>query len=111
DRRRVLQQILVIPVFAAHSTESARRTVLWKRQRIAELLEALDRLPLSGDRALEIELEMLAEITAWWQSDEVRRAAPTVRDEIQMALDYSAVLFPTIPELYAEIFQSIESVY
>ena len=54
---------------------------------------------------------MLAEITAWWQSDEVRRAAPTVRDEIQMGLDYSTVLFDTIPELYGEIVQSIVSVY
>jgi len=111
DVLRVLRQILVIPVFTAHPTEAARRTVLWKRQRIAELLEELDRLPLSDDRALEIELEILAEITAWWQSDEVRRAAPTVRDEIQMGLDYTAVLFRTIPELYGEIFQSIESVY
>ena len=111
DMLRVLQQILVIPVFTAHPTEAARRTVLWKRQRIAELLEALDRLPLSDDRALEIEIEMLAEITAWWQSDEVRRSAPTVRDEIQMGLDYCGVLFQTIPELHAEIFQSIESVY
>ena len=111
DLLDALRKILVIPVFTAHPTEAARRTVLWKRQRIAELLEELDRLPLSDDRALEIELEMLAEITAWWQSDEVRRAAPTVRDEIQMGLDYSTVLFDTIPELYGEIVQSIVSVY
>ena len=111
DMLGALRTILVIPVFTAHPTEAARRTVLWKRQRIAELLEELDRLPLSDGRALEIELEMLAEITAWWQSDEVRRAAPTVRDEIQMGLDYSTVLFRTIPEVYSEIFQSIVSVY
>jgi phosphoenolpyruvate carboxylase len=108
---RALDLIRVIPVFTAHPTEVARRTVLWKRRRIAELLEGIDQLPIAAERTLEIEHEITAEITAWWQSDEVRRAAPTVHDEIQMGLDYSPVLFDTIPELYFEISESISSVY
>jgi phosphoenolpyruvate carboxylase len=106
-----LRQIRVIPVFTAHPTEVARRTVLWKRQRIAQLLEELDRLPLVDSRAFEIQQEMATEITSWWQSDEVRRAAPTVFDEIQMGLDYSTVLFETIPELYQEIADSFQQVF
>jgi phosphoenolpyruvate carboxylase len=106
-----LRQIRVIPVFTAHPTEVARRTVLWKRQRIAQLLEELDHLPLVDSRAFEIQQEMTTEITSWWQSDEVRRTAPTVFDEIQMGLDYSRVLFETIPELYQEIVDSLRQVY
>src|SRR5262245_25638081 len=106
-----LRQIRVIPVFTAHPTEVARRTVLWKRQRIAQLLEDLDTVPLVESRALEIQQEMSAEITGWWQSDEVRRSAPTVFDEIEMGLDYSTVLFETIPELYQEIDESLQQVY
>src|SRR5262245_18124420 len=108
---QALRQIRVIPVFTAHPTEVARRTVLWKRQRISQLLEQLDSVPLVESRALEIQQEMTAEITAWWQSDEVRRAAPTVFDEIEMGLDYSSVLFETIPELYQEIDESLQHVY
>src|SRR6185436_7699966 len=48
---RTLQAINVVPVFTAHPTEVARRTVLWKRQRISSLLEELDRLPLIETRA------------------------------------------------------------
>jgi phosphoenolpyruvate carboxylase len=103
--------IHVTPVFTAHPTEVGRRTVIWKRQRIAELLQDLDTLPLSNEHAAEVEREIAAEITALWQTDEVRRASPTVSDEIQMGLDYSAVLFETIPELYSEIARSIEEVY
>src|SRR5262249_12138965 len=106
-----LRQIRVVPVFTAHPTEVARRTVLWKRQRIAQLLEELDHLPLVDSRAFEIQQEMATEITSWWQSDEVRRTAPTVFDEIQMGLDYSRVLFETIPELYQEIVDSLQQVY
>src|SRR5262245_35041353 len=92
---QALREIRVIPVFTAHPTEVARRTVLWKRQRISQLLEELDTVPLAESRALDIQQEMTAEITGWWQSDEVRRAAPTVFDEIEMGLDYSTVLFET----------------
>jgi phosphoenolpyruvate carboxylase len=106
-----LGRISVIPVFTAHPTEVARRTVLWKRQRIASLLEELDRLPLVDAHALQIQREMTAEITSWWQTDEVRRAAPTVFDEIKMGLDYSAVLFETIPALYQEIAAALGRVF
>src|SRR5262249_31769943 len=108
---RALEQIRVIPTFTAHPTEVARRTVLWKRQRIAELLEELDRVPLVHSDSLAIQREISAVITSWWQSDEVRRAAPTVFDEIKMGLDYSAVLLETIPELYREMSESVHAVY
>src|SRR5256885_2192288 len=83
-----LRQIEVIPVFTAHPTEVARRTGLFKRQRIAPNLEVLDRLPLADAEALKREAAIAAEITALWQTDEVRRRPPTVRDEIKMGLDY-----------------------
>ena len=111
DVWRALKQIHVVPVFTAHPTEVARRTVLWKRQRISQLLQDLDTLPLIDERALAIQQEIAAEITALWQTDDVRRAAPAIADEIQMGLDYSAVLFETIPELYGVLAQAIEKVY
>jgi phosphoenolpyruvate carboxylase len=106
-----LERVLVVPVFTAHPTEVARRTILWKRQRIAQLLEELDHLPLVDAHAYDIQDEITAEIASLWQTDEVRRAPPTVFDEIQMGLDYSAVLFETVPELYEEITQALEHVY
>ena len=72
--------------------------MLFKRQRIAEELEQLDRLPLTGRDAEKHEQAILAEITSLWQTDEVRRRRPTVRDEIKMGLDYyPSVLFGTLP--------------
>ena len=77
-----LRRITITPVFTAHPTEVARRTVLFKRQRIAAELEKLDQLPLPDTAALRAQEAIFAEITALWQADEVRRRMPTVRDEI-----------------------------
>jgi phosphoenolpyruvate carboxylase len=107
-----LRKVRVTPVFTAHPTEITRHTIRLKRRRIARLLERLDQVPLAHADALEYESHILAEITALWQTDEVRLKKPTVRDEIQMGLDYfPMVLFETVPRLYAELDESLGHVY
>ncbi len=108
----LLQQIEVTPVFTAHPTEVARRTVLFKRRRIAAQLENLDRLPLTNDEAHTAEEAIAREITALWQTDEIRRHKPSVSDEIKMGLDYYPdVLINTLPEVYTEIAKGFHQTY
>ena len=105
-----LGRICVTPVFTAHPTEVARRSVMFKRRRISDLLEQLDRIPVPGAELEQLEASLLAEITALWQTDDVRSARPTVRDEIRMALDYfESSLFDTLPVLYAEVEHALQA--
>jgi len=107
-----LARIEVILVFTAHPTEVARRTVLFKRQRIAAELEQLDQLPLTEMDSEKHEQAILAEITALWQTDEVRRRQPSVRDEIRMGLDYyPSILFETLPALYEQLADDFREAY
>src|SRR5205085_3811991 len=72
------------------------------------LLERLDRLPLAEGEARDCEEQILAEITALWQTDEVRLKKPTVSNEIYMGLDYfPMVLFDTLPKVYEEVEESL----
>ncbi len=108
----LLRRICVTAVFTAHPTEIARRSVMFKRRRIAELLEELDRIPVRVTALEALERDVLAEITALWQTDDVRVSRPTVRDEIRMALDYyEASLFVTLPVLYAEVAAGLAAEY
>jgi len=108
----LLQQVAITPVFTAHPTEVARRTVLFARRRIASELERLDNLPISEPYAFERETAITAEITSLWQTDEVRRFQPTVADEIRMGLDYYKIsLLDTIPRLYEELADAFRDVY
>ena len=107
-----LRRVLVVPVFTAHPTEAARRTVMFKRRRIGEFLEALDRIPVPEQDLGILEQLVLAEITGLWQTDEVRSRRPTVYDEIKMGLDYYDVsIFETLPGLYREISQALRAAY
>jgi phosphoenolpyruvate carboxylase len=107
-----LQQIFIVPVFTAHPTEIARRSVLTKRRRIGEFLEHLDRIPVPEEELAALEEAVIAEITALWQTDEVRSSRPKVADEIKMGLDYYDVsIFETLPRLYQEVVAALKSEY
>jgi len=107
-----LKRVLIIPVFTAHPTEVARRTVMFKRRRIGEFLASLDRIPVPEQDLARLEQLVLAEITSLWQTDEVRSRRPTVYDEIKMGLDYYDVsIFETLPGLYREISEALRFAY
>src|SRR5664279_1636748 len=107
-----LAEIEVVPVFTAHPTEITRRTTLLKRRRIADQLLQIDELPLSDADASEHEEILLSEITALWQTDEVRLNKPSVSDEIRSGIRYfNLSLFEAIPKIYEEMSESFRAVY
>jgi len=107
-----LKRVLIVPVFTAHPTEVARRSVMFKRRRIGEFLAALDRIPVPEQDMARLEELVMAEITSLWQTDEVRSRRPTVYDEIKMGLDYYDVsIFETLPSLYREISEALRASY
>ena len=107
-----LRRVLIVPVFTAHPTEVARRSVMFKRRRIGDFLAALDRIPIPEPDLARLEEQVLAEITSLWQTDEVRSHRPTVYDEIKMGLDYYDVsIFATLPSLYREISDALLAAY
>jgi len=112
DALAYLKEVEVTPVFTAHPTEVARRVVLFKRRRIAEALEALDRLPLTAAAAAHDQDAILTEISALWQTDEVRRAQPSVLDEIRMGINhYPESLIRPLPHFYQDVADAFFEVY
>ncbi len=110
--RAYLERICVSPVFTAHPTEIARRAVMFKRRRISDLLEQIDRIPVPDAQLESLQQDIVTEITALWQTNDVRQSRPQVRDEIRMALDYyESSIFDTLPVLYAEIASALEDEY
>ena len=81
----VLDRLELRPVFTAHPTEAARRSILTKLGNIADLLEA--RTHPSADTEL-IDGRVAELIEMIWQTDELRHERPTPVDEAKSTMFY-----------------------
>jgi phosphoenolpyruvate carboxylase len=85
-----LDRLAVRPVFTAHPTEAARRTVLTKLVQVAALLDERDG-PLADEERMRGRLAELVDLL--WQTDELRVARPDVLDEARNAVYYFDALY------------------
>ncbi len=76
---RCAGRIELRPVFTAHPTEVARRSVLTKLRRLGELLELRSRSATVQHGAIDERLAEIVELL--WQTDELRRERPTPAQE------------------------------
>ncbi|MEX0698698.1 MAG: phosphoenolpyruvate carboxylase [Acidimicrobiia bacterium] len=101
---RVLSRLELRPVFTAHPTEAARRTILTKLRTLADLLQ--ERLePTTTDRERQRIDRRIAElIDQIWQTDELRAERPQPLDEAKSAIFYLDQLFThVLPDLAEEV--------
>ncbi len=98
-----INEMSVRPVFTAHPTEAARRSVLNKMGRIVELLDN-PHDPAQTQRLAET-------IDLLWQTDELRLDRPEPLDEAMNALYYLDDLFRvTVPEVLDEFAREIKRI-
>ena len=108
----LIGSLSIEPVFTAHPTESTRRTILRKQQRIAQdLLERLN----PGLTTAEVDTlwaRVRLEITSIWQTEDHPREGLTVADEREHVLFYLVeILYRVVPLFYEEIEAAIARAY
>ncbi|KAI8477117.1 MAG: phosphoenolpyruvate carboxylase-domain-containing protein [Monoraphidium minutum] len=73
-------------VLTAHPTQVNRRTLQYKHSKIAALLQQHDRQDLMAEERELVIQDLVREITALWQTDELRRQKPSPIDEARGGL-------------------------
>ncbi len=108
----LLDQLMFIPVFTAHPTESKRRTIRDALRRISVQNRQLDNNNLSELENNEIISKLTVLTQTLWKTDEVRAMRPRVKDEILYGLDYfDECLFEAVPLTYRNMEAAANRVY
>jgi phosphoenolpyruvate carboxylase len=110
--QQILDKLNIELVFTAHPTESKRRTMLNKLQRLGHRLQNPEALlddeitGITNPRALE------REVTSLWLTDRSRSARPEVTDEVLTGLWYfDTTLWNTLPLLRDELSRALADTY
>ena len=83
----------------AHPTEIMRRTLQQKYNRIAETLAERDRPDLTRLERETLVERLRREITAAWETEEVRRERPSPLEEVRSALTvFEETIWDAIPQ-------------
>lgn len=102
--REVAGRLELRPVFTAHPTEAARRTILTKLRTLADLLE--ERLDPRGTGEIHdrIDRRVAELIDQIWQTDELRLERPEPMDEARsMAFYFDQLFADVLPSLGEEV--------
>ena len=110
--QKLLDSMLIEPVFTAHPTEPTRRTMLRKEQNIVKhLVELLN--PTMTPQETNVAWQNIRRIaTTGWQTDEHPSEQMTVADELEHVLFFvTDVLYRAIPPFYEDIREAVNSIY
>ncbi len=108
----LLDRLTIELVLTAHPTESRRRTILSKIQRISETLREInqpDILPSELERGSQA---LKNEITTLWLTDRSRTLQPTPIDEVKTTLYFVGQIFwIALPKIYDLMESALETHY
>jgi len=99
-------------VLTAHPTESRRRTMISKLQRLACLLDDFSNENLSPRKREKLRAKIRAEIVALWLTDRHRTTRPAATDEVRTGLYFvESVFLDSLPALYEDLDHALASHY
>ena len=104
--QRWLDGLMIEPVFTAHPSEAKRRTTRQLLRRVRDLLPEL-----SKEELCSVETELLANLTALWQSDLDRDDRPPVMSEVSRGLYFASTLWNVVPQIYEELRKALFNAY
>lgn len=110
--QRLLDSLLIEPVFTAHPTEPTRRTILRKEQNIVRrLVDMLN--PTMTEQEIKVSIENIKlEATTGWQTNEHPSEQMTVADELEHVLFFvTDVLYRAMPPFYEDVEHAALRVY
>ena len=107
-----LSELDIQPTLTAHPTESRRRSVIAKQDRIAELLVTRNSGELTTGERGALESDVRQTLSQLMATDEIRSRRLDVIDEVRNGIHYlGGAIWRAVPELYRDLADAIEDNY
>jgi phosphoenolpyruvate carboxylase len=108
----LLDALSIELVLTAHPTESRRRTVISKLQRLAHLLDRLSHGRVSARQQKKLRDAIRAEVVSLWLTDRHRTARLAATDEVRTGLYFvSSVFWEALPAIYDDLEDALAAHY
>jgi phosphoenolpyruvate carboxylase len=112
EMQRLVDLLGIELVFTAHPTETKRRTLLAKLQRLAGILRSRSQPESTPNSSLLEEETIEREISSLWLTDRSRTFKPEVKDEARTGLWYfDTTLIETLPRLQLDMERALARHY
>ncbi len=98
--QQALDALAIELVFTAHPSEAKRRSIRAKLRRMRHSLQEYDRSDLLPRERRALDLSLLGELTAMWQTEFLRPQRPTVLEEVERGLSIMPRLWEVVPQVY-----------
>ncbi len=100
------------PTLTAHPTDARRRTILYKQQALAAIIDVLDRRQNSPAETADLIHGVNSHIGLLMATDQIRASRPTVFDEVDNGLYFLRnAIWETVPRIYEDLYQAIKRHY
>lgn len=107
-----LNELDIQPTLTAHPTESRRRSVIAKQDRIAELLITRNSSEITEHEQRVLESDVRQTLSQLMATDEIRANRLDVIDEVRNGIHYlGGTIWTAVPELYRDLADAIETNY
>ncbi|WP_026691460.1 phosphoenolpyruvate carboxylase [Alteribacter aurantiacus] len=110
--QQVLNDLSIELIMTAHPTEATKRTILEIQKRISTIIQKFDNPLLTSKERKKLEESLANEVTALWQTDELRQVKPSVIDEVKNGLYYfDQTLFSVLPAVHQELEDQLDDYF
>jgi phosphoenolpyruvate carboxylase len=107
-----LHKLDIQPTLTAHPTESRRRSVIAKQDRIGELLVSRNRTRVTAAENRTLESDVRQTLSQLMTTDEIRSHRIDVLDEVRNGIHYlGGAIWRAVPELHRDLCDAIETNY